>query len=314
MISPYKFHRLSHTPISHSMLYRTAPNYASSPLQGMDRFEKALKTSYFRPEIAMKMTHHQSSVDDFFVDNLLDLSNGFAEDEIEQLNEHPNGFNTQKPCSVSPQKKMEPENGDFGCELSFPENGLDNLEWLSQFIEEDSYSGHSLIGKLPVKKNQSVTENPVQVNSCFTAPVQTKPRTKRGRIGGRVWSFTGSSTSSASSSTTTTTAESIVRFPAPVNKRRKMTAEKPVQPRRCSHCGVQKTPQWRTGPMGAKTLCNACGVRFKSGRLLPEYRPACSPTFSSERHSNNHRKVLEMRQKKEVGTGGARFAPPVHSF
>ena len=68
--------------------------------------------------------------------------------------------------------------------------------------------------------------------------------------------------------------------------------------RRCSHCQVQKTPQWRTGPMGAKTLCNACGVRYKSGRLFSEYRPACSPTFSSEIHSNSHRKVLEMRKRK----------------
>ncbi|PKA64189.1 GATA transcription factor 5 [Apostasia shenzhenica] len=67
----------------------------------------------------------------------------------------------------------------------------------------------------------------------------------------------------------------------------------------CTHCGVQKTPQWRAGPHGAKTLCNACGVRFKSGRLLPEYRPACSPTFVSNVHSNSHRKVLEMRRKKE---------------
>ncbi|XP_062226283.1 GATA transcription factor 5-like [Phragmites australis] len=71
--------------------------------------------------------------------------------------------------------------------------------------------------------------------------------------------------------------------------------------RRCSHCGVQKTPQWRAGPEGAKTLCNACGVRYKSGRLLPEYRPACSPTFTSSIHSNSHRKVLEMRRKKESG-------------
>ncbi|CAL9075662.1 unnamed protein product [Musa acuminata var. zebrina] len=70
--------------------------------------------------------------------------------------------------------------------------------------------------------------------------------------------------------------------------------------RRCSHCGAQKTPQWRAGPLGAKTLCNACGVRFKSGRLLPEYRPACSPTFVSHKHSNSHRKVLEMRRKKEA--------------
>ncbi|TVU02402.1 hypothetical protein EJB05_52083 [Eragrostis curvula] len=86
--------------------------------------------------------------------------------------------------------------------------------------------------------------------------------------------------------------------------------------RRCSHCGVQKTPQWRAGPEGAKTLCNACGVRYKSGRLLPEYRPACSPTFVSTIHSNSHRKVLEMRRKKEgvlVGVPTA-TAPAVASF
>ena len=39
--------------------------------------------------------------------------------------------------------------------------------------------------------------------------------------------------------------------------------------RRCVHCGNQKTPQWRAGPAGAKTLCNACGVRYKNGRLNP---------------------------------------------
>lgn len=66
-------------------------------------------------------------------------------------------------------------------------------------------------------------------------------------------------------------------------------------PRRCSHCLAQRTPQWRAGPLGPKTLCNACGVRYKSGRLLPEYRPAKSPTFVSYLHSNSHKKVMEMR-------------------
>ncbi|KAF5752451.1 GATA transcription factor 1 [Tripterygium wilfordii] len=70
--------------------------------------------------------------------------------------------------------------------------------------------------------------------------------------------------------------------------------------RKCQHCGAEKTPQWRAGPMGRKTLCNACGVRYKSGRLVPEYRPAGSPTFSSELHSNSHRKVIEMRQQKQM--------------
>lgn len=70
--------------------------------------------------------------------------------------------------------------------------------------------------------------------------------------------------------------------------------------RKCMHCATDKTPQWRTGPMGPKTLCNACGVRYKSGRLVPEYRPAASPTFVLTKHSNSHRKVLELRRQKEL--------------
>lgn len=73
-----------------------------------------------------------------------------------------------------------------------------------------------------------------------------------------------------------------------------------TQPWRCMHCQTQRTPQWRTGPMGPKTLCNACGVRYKSGRLLPEYRPAGSPTYVASKHSHSHKKVLEMRREREL--------------
>ncbi|XVF75558.1 hypothetical protein PTKIN_Ptkin13bG0196500 [Pterospermum kingtungense] len=70
--------------------------------------------------------------------------------------------------------------------------------------------------------------------------------------------------------------------------------------RKCLHCEITKTPQWRAGPMGPKTLCNACGVRYKSGRLFPEYRPAASPTFVPSLHSNSHKKVIEMRTKSSA--------------
>ncbi|KAI5070633.1 hypothetical protein GOP47_0014976 [Adiantum capillus-veneris] len=84
----------------------------------------------------------------------------------------------------------------------------------------------------------------------------------------------------------------------PKKKPKKERSNSNEEGRRCSHCQVQKTPQWRAGPLGPKTLCNACGVRYKSGRLLPEYRPAASPTFVNELHSNSHKKVLEMRVSK----------------
>jgi hypothetical protein len=44
--------------------------------------------------------------------------------------------------------------------------------------------------------------------------------------------------------------------------------------RTCSHCQSSKTPPWREGPDGRRTLCNACGLRYKSHRLVPEYRTA----------------------------------------
>mmetsp|Transcript_6244 Transcript_6244/g.7165 ORF Transcript_6244/g.7165 Transcript_6244/m.7165 type:complete len:526 (-) Transcript_6244:1886-3463(-) len=44
-------------------------------------------------------------------------------------------------------------------------------------------------------------------------------------------------------------------------------------PRSCVHCGTLKTPLWRNGPLGPKSLCNACGVRHKLGKLTSEYSP-----------------------------------------
>lgn len=33
-------------------------------------------------------------------------------------------------------------------------------------------------------------------------------------------------------------------------------------PRACEHCGVRETPEWRRGPLGPDTLCNACGLKY----------------------------------------------------
>lgn len=69
-----------------------------------------------------------------------------------------------------------------------------------------------------------------------------------------------------------------------------------TETRKCSHCGTKTTPEWRKGPMGPSTLCNACGVRYRLGRLFPEYRPAGSPTFVPSLHSNSHSVVVQMRK------------------
>uniref|UniRef100_A0A6N2LKT8 GATA-type domain-containing protein n=1 Tax=Salix viminalis TaxID=40686 RepID=A0A6N2LKT8_SALVM len=214
-------------------------------------------------------------------------------------------------------------------ELCVPTDDFASLEWLSHFVE-DSNSEYaapfpaSFSPPEPHKENPDEQEKAVLEEPCFKTPVPGKARSKRTRNGVRVWplgspSLTESSSSSSSISSSSPSNPWLI-YSKPGSKVEPVWFEKPVakkmkrnpadeaaasggggtsSSRRCSHCGVQKTPQWRAGPNGSKTLCNACGVRYKSGRLLPEYRPACSPTFSKEVHSNHHRKVLEMRRKKE---------------
>ncbi|KAM0827857.1 hypothetical protein ACQ4PT_067915 [Festuca glaucescens] len=78
--------------------------------------------------------------------------------------------------------------------------------------------------------------------------------------------------------------------------------------RRCSHCGTMETPQWREGQDGPSTLCNACGVRYRNGGLVPEYRPLSSPTFSPELHSNKRRCVI-VKNSRSALPGSSPAAP-----
>ncbi|RAL38556.1 hypothetical protein DM860_002534 [Cuscuta australis] len=52
-----------------------------------------------------------------------------------------------------------------------------------------------------------------------------------------------------------------------------MMSESPAQERvfsseikTCADCGTTKTPLWRGGPAGPKSLCNACGIRSRKRR------------------------------------------------
>ncbi|KAF6145415.1 hypothetical protein GIB67_029184 [Kingdonia uniflora] len=310
--------------------------------------EFALKTSFLSSETkglfaddfwGVGNGNYGVSGDDFFVDDLLDFSNGDLEEE-EDLSVS-SSLGDQNLDSINGENFNFVRNEDMGSlppsELSVPTDDVADLEWLSHFVE-DSFSLPCFPPNLPKPQSQNRSEvEPEKKPSLelkktdFLNSVPVKARSKRSRTGGRgVWSLgfpsiTETSSSSSSSCSSSISSSSCLLYntgqraslqlfnyfgpPPPATKKQKksrilmseQTGLTQLQPqRKCSHCGVQKTPQWRTGPMGAKTLCNACGVRFKSGRLLPEYRPACSPTFSTEVHSNNHRKVLEMRRKKEV--------------
>ncbi|KAG0281013.1 hypothetical protein BGZ95_007383 [Linnemannia exigua] len=53
--------------------------------------------------------------------------------------------------------------------------------------------------------------------------------------------------------------------PAPVTAPSSSSSQK-----KCSYCDSVSTPMWRRGPNGPGTLCNACGVKWKHGKILED--------------------------------------------
>ncbi|XP_065036944.1 GATA transcription factor 9-like [Musa acuminata AAA Group] len=202
--------------------------------------------------------------------------------------------------------------GDL-CQPLYDE--LAELEWLSNFVEESSsedlHKLHLVSGVIPTASSCTTgAANRAEVSHDggradqvahfrTEAPVPGKARSKRSRSAPCSWSSRLLVLSSSPES------EFVGSPCGGGGKKAAKKKDPPADPgmavtdgRKCLHCQTDKTPQWRTGPMGPKTLCNACGVRYKSGRLVPEYRPAASPTFVVSKHSNSHRKVIELRRQK----------------
>ncbi|CAJ1973904.1 unnamed protein product [Sphenostylis stenocarpa] len=189
----------------------------------------------------------------------------------------------------------------FSGDLSVPYDDLAELEWLSKFAEE-SFSSEDLqklqlISGAGVQNDAASSETPDPNPALFNPQVSVRGKARSKRTRGTPCNWTSRLVVLSSNTTSESSHSDAGKKPAP---RRRDVGEGGGEGRKCLHCATDKTPQWRTGPMGPKTLCNACGVRYKSGRLVPEYRPAASPTFVLTKHSNSHRKVLELRRQKEM--------------
>jgi len=105
---------------------------------------------------------------------------------------------------------------------------------------------HRTTGSAPVLSNNGVQEQPSQTvgfsASYNTSPNQAflEPMTPRVNMGVNLSSLSQEQNRTHSPQTT------------PSN----------VGPKKCYFCKTVSTPEWRRGPTGPKSLCNACGLRY----------------------------------------------------
>ncbi|XP_010914517.1 GATA transcription factor 15 [Elaeis guineensis] len=59
----------------------------------------------------------------------------------------------------------------------------------------------------------------------------------------------------------------------------------------CADCRTTKTPLWRGGPSGPKSLCNACGIRYRKNR-----RAALG-------HKEGERRERKQKREDDGGSG-----------
>lgn len=61
---------------------------------------------------------------------------------------------------------------------------------------------------------------------------------------------------------------------------------------KCHQCGLEETPEWRRGPTGSRSLCNACGIYYM--KLLRKFTPnqaACVFVFKKKTNTITERSV-----------------------
>ncbi|KAI3826064.1 hypothetical protein L1987_00106 [Smallanthus sonchifolius] len=290
---------------------------------------------FFPQQFTPEKRHSDVKTDHFIIDDLLNFPTDDTAPADDVFGDMANAGTSTDTSIITTAVDSSISSGEGGRrsladtqlshDLCVPYDDMAELEWLSNFVEE-SFSSEDMekLQLLSGAKSRPVVASETHQfhhnidnranNSKFITDVAVpaKARTKRFRAASRNWTSrhvvlsqpSMGSASIMSSESESDIASSLIgkkTVKAPAKKKEVYDGESHSgDGRRCLHCATDKTPQWRTGPLGPKTLCNACGVRYKSGRLVPEYRPASSPTFVLTKHSNSHRKVLELRRQKEM--------------
>ncbi|KAJ4722073.1 GATA transcription factor [Melia azedarach] len=83
-----------------------------------------------------------------------------------------------------------------------------------------------------------------------------------------------------------------------------ISSEENSNKKTCADCGTSKTPLWRGGPAGPKSLCNACGIRSRKKRraVLGITKEDRKPKRGNNTSSNNSSSNSN-NNNKQLGDG-----------
>ncbi|CAL5199250.1 unnamed protein product [Lathyrus oleraceus] len=80
----------------------------------------------------------------------------------------------------------------------------------------------------------------------------------------------------------------------------------------CSDCNTTKTPLWRSGPRGPKSLCNACGIRQRKARRAMALAAASGNGTTIADHETSCAKKRKKLQKKKENKSKIEFECSAH--
>ncbi|KAK5121057.1 hypothetical protein LTR85_005541 [Meristemomyces frigidus] len=84
----------------------------------------------------------------------------------------------------------------------------------------------------------------------------------------------------------------------------------------CADCGTLDSPEWRKGPKGPKTLCNACGLRWakkekkRTGDNGKTGSPGGMQQGSAAAPSPQHQQQYQQQQQQQLAPGATPGHPP----
>uniref|UniRef100_A0A452Y1L5 GATA-type domain-containing protein n=1 Tax=Aegilops tauschii subsp. strangulata TaxID=200361 RepID=A0A452Y1L5_AEGTS len=67
----------------------------------------------------------------------------------------------------------------------------------------------------------------------------------------------------------------------------------------CVECRTTTTPMWRSGPTGPRTLCNACGIRYRKKRrqeLGLDNKPQNQQLNQQQQHQQQQQQQQQQRE------------------